>query len=388
MEYALNLEDVHRSVAGCLHCNSCHYGDWPDNHVICPIYAADHTFTHTAGGLMFLAKALIRDQLEYTQHLSELVYTCSACRGCDDQCTMMRAANAYMPLSDIIRLMKYEMVKRELIPERIRSLYDKVREHGDLPNVGQQSGPQVPDEILDENSDVVLYGECFHGGGQWNVFENAISLLRKMQQPVAVFAEGGCCGSTLFDHGFWDQLPAVVQAKADRMKSYDGRTFLFVNPHCQEFTTNHYHLIASDFEQLKGQHISELLETALAEGKLRDAGGDPVTVSYHDPCMLGRGLGITEPPRNVLSALEGVEFVEMNRNRKDSFCCGSKAAGKYFDDFRERTAGERIDEFKETGADLLITACHYCKTIFQQALGDEKDRVKDLCEFVDERTTA
>jgi len=119
MKYAENLAELERSIAGCLHCNSCHYGHWPENKEICPIYSRDHTFTHSAGGLMYLAKALLRGQLEYSQHLSELVYSCTACRGCDDQCLMMRAANGYMPLSDIIRLMKHEMVKRELVPERV-----------------------------------------------------------------------------------------------------------------------------------------------------------------------------------------------------------------------------------------------------------------------------
>ena len=76
----------------------------------------------------------------------------------------------------------------------------------------------------------------------------------------------------------------------------------------------------------------------------------------------------------------------MKRNRKDTFCCGSRAVGEHFADFPETTARQRIEEFEATGADLLITACPYCKSIFQKVLGDGKDRVKDLVELVDERT--
>lgn len=386
MKYAENLAEVERSIVGCLHCNSCHYGHWPENHEICPIYSYDNVFTHSAGGLMFLAKALLRDQMEYTQHLSELVYTCSACRGCDDQCMMMRSANAYMPLSDLIRLMKYEMVKRDLIPERIRSMRKKVEQHGDLKGSAKAVQPVVPDSIKDDDAETVLYGECFHGGKQAEVFASAVNLLEKMQQPVALFAEGGCCGSSLFDHGFWDKLPELVENKSKKMKGFKGRTFVYVNPHCQEFTTNHYQLIASEHEPVKSQHISEVIADALKDKRLKKKKGEKVKVTYHDPCMLSRGLGITEPPREVLSSFDDVEVVEMKRNRQNSFCCGSKAAGTYFDDFRETTARERLREFEQTGADLLITACHYCKTIFRQALGSDKERVKDLCQFVDERT--
>jgi len=386
MQYSLEIAELHGSIGGCLHCNSCHYGNWPENHEICPIYSPDHTFTHSAGGLMFLAKALIRNQMEYSQHLAELVYSCSACRGCDDQCNMMRSTNPLMPLSDIIRLLKYEMVKRDLVPERLKSTRKKIREEGDLLNKGEQSRPQVPPAIMDEQADTVLYAECFHGGGQWNVFVSALNLLEKMEYPIALHAEGGCCGSTLFDHGFWDELPGLVQQKAQRLGSYADKRLLFVNPHCQEFTTNHYGVIADDYQPPTGLHISELLAEALKEGRLKERDGAGVKVAYHDPCMLARGLGITEPPREVLSSFAAVELVELERNRQNTFCCGSRAAGEYFSGFRERTARERLDEFEESGADILITACHYCKTLFQQVLGENRDRVKDLCEFVDERT--
>jgi hypothetical protein len=63
--------------------------------------------------------------------------------------------------------------------------------------------------------------------------------------------------------------------------------------------------------------------------------------------------------------LEGVDLVEMKRNRENSFCCGARAPGEYIPGLSEDTAKERIREFKETEADLLITACAYCKEIFR-----------------------
>ena len=85
--------------------------------------------------------------------------------------------------------------------------------------------------------------------------------------------------------------------------------------------------------------------------------------------------------------MTGVELVEMERNRENSFCCGARTLGNYVPNLAKDTAKERIKEFKATSADLLITACPYCKEMFQKALpAKEKNRVKDLAELVEERT--
>lgn len=386
MKYTTNLEGIENAVNVCLRCNRCHYSEWPNNEEICPIYAYDQTFTYSAGGLMYLAKALLGNQTDYTKEMSELVYTCSACRGCDDLCVILQSVNPDMPLSDIIRLMKYEMVKRGLIPNKIKGMYQTVKEKGDIPNNGKGPDSSMPEKIMSDQADTVLYGECFHTGIQGDIYQTALSVLEKIGKPMGLFTDGGCCGSTLFDHGFWDELPGLVDTKIEKMKGHQDKTFLFINPHCQEFIFNRYEKISLKYETIKGQHISELMVEVLKDGKLTTKNNGKVKVTYHDPCMLGRGLGIYDPPREVLSFFEDVEFVEMKRNRENAFCCGSKAVGKYFSNCPDGTAEERIGEFKETRADLLITACPYCKGIFQKVLGKEKDRVKDLIEFVDDRT--
>ena len=204
---------------------------------------------------------------------------------------------------------------------------------------------------------------------------------------MAQFSEKGCCGSTLYDLGFWDKAESLIKANWEKMQEIKDKTFVFINPHCQEFVVKRYPETVPDSRGLKTQHISQLLAKALKKGKLKSKKSDKIKVSYHDPCYLGRGLGIYDTPRQVLSSLEGVELVEMERNRANSFCCGARAVGSYFPEMAEWTAGERIKEFQATGADLLITACGYCKENFQKVL-PEKDRkqVKDLTELVDERT--
>jgi hypothetical protein len=81
--------------------------------------------------------------------------------------------------------------------------------------------------------------------------------------------------------------------------------------------------IIDDFPGFKGMHFTELLLDAFNEGKLNSKKMAKVKVSYHDPCYLGRGLGLYDAPGQVLGHLKGVELVEMKRNREQSLCCGA-----------------------------------------------------------------
>ena len=98
-------------------------------------------------------------------------------------------------------------------------------------------------------------------------------------------------------------------------------------------------------------------------------------------------MGIYDAPREVLASLKGVELVEMPRNRENSFCCGARTLGEYVPGLSEDTARERAREFEATGAELLITACAYCRDNFRKVMpAEDRARVKDLTELVDERT--
>lgn len=386
MKLTTNLEDLRGSLSACLKCHGCTYGSWPQNQSFCPIYERGKTFTASAGGLLYLAKAVLNHQMDYNSSLADLAYTCAACGACDSQCVIVRSINPNMALSDIIRLLRYELVKRDLIPDGpIKKMYEKVKKNGDLSGNGHERALAVPKELQNAKADMLLVADCLHSDTQVASYTTALGLLAKMKKPVAVLSDSGCCGSTLYDFGFWDELPALVETKWKRIRDSGKKKLLFLNPHCQEFMTNKYPKILDEFDGFKGQHISEVLLDGLTGGKLKRKKGKKITVSYHDPCFLGRGLGIYDPPRQVLRRLDGVQLIEMKRNRDQSFCCGARALGTYFENFSQDTANQRVGEFLDTKADVLITACSYCKDTFRKAMGKEGDRVQDLTEFVSER---
>jgi len=385
MKLATTLEDIQAAASRCLRDARCTYGSWPENHILCPIYWHEPSYTFSGGGYLFLILALLDNKIDFNPSTADFAFTCASCMACDSNCSLIRSHTPYVDILDIIRLLRSEAIKRGFVPEgAAKKMYDQVKKMGDY---GQASSLKLPDKISSDQADTVIFTECTHTKAQKDISEAAVRLIEKIDNPVSQFAERGCCGSTLYDFGFWEQLEPLARANWEKMKAMKDRKFVFINPHCQEFIVKRYPEILPDYYNIDHQHISQLLADAFKKGKLRSKKTDRVKISYHDPCYLGRGLKIYDAPREVLTSLDGVELIEMKRNREDSFCCGARVLGNYVPNLSKDTAKERIKEFKATGADLLITACAYCRDNFQKVIpGKDKAKVKDLVEFVDERT--
>jgi heterodisulfide reductase subunit D len=385
MPTTLTLEDVRGAASLCIKCGNCTYAAWPQNYPLCPMYARDRCYTHSAGGLLYLALALLNKNIEYSQSVAELAFTCTGCLACDAQCGIIRSQKPNVDPWDIVRLLRYECVKRGFIPAgRAKKVHDEIEKKG---HFGEPGGLKLPARLGRGSPGTVIFTECEHVPAQKDVAASVASLLEKLGRPVAQFAGSGCCGATLYDFGFRDEVGPLVKSNWEKMQGLAGKTFVFLSPHCQEFVVKRYPQYVPESRGLKTQHISQVLAKALRSGKLKSQKSDRLKVSYHDPCYLGRGLGIYDAPREVLAALDGVELVEMKRNRQNAFCCGAKAVGGYFGDMAGWTARERLKDFEETGAEVLVTTCAYCLDNFRKALpAQQRGRVKDLTTLADERT--
>jgi heterodisulfide reductase subunit D len=383
MKITTTLDDIQYAASICLKCGGCTYGDWPENHRLCSLYWPDQCFTHSGGGFMSIVAALPTNLLPYDERTADLAFTCAGCLGCDSRCSIIKAHPPQVDMMDMIRALRFEAIKKGLVPKSILKQIEGVAKGNGDP----ETKLNLPKGVENDKADTVIFAECAHTASEKDISAALARVLGKIGAPVAAFAQTDCCGSTLYDYGLWNELAPVMEANWERMKGLTARTFVFTNPHCEEFVAKRYPENIADCSSINHEHISRLLTGAFRDGKLTSKKADKIKVSYHDPCYLGRGLGIYDAPREVLSSLEGVELVEMARNRKSAYCCGARVLGSYFPNQREKMAEERLTEFEATGAELLITACPYCRENFRNVLPTaKKDMVKDLVEFVDERT--
>jgi Fe-S oxidoreductase len=161
------------------------------------------------------------------------------------------------------------------------------------------------------------------------------------------------------------------------------KKIITLSPHSYNVFRNEY---PDSFEIF---HYTQVLRDLIKAGRLKPASNLNIKVTYHDPCFLGRHAGEYEAPREILRAIPGVELVEMERNRQNSFCCGGGSGNFYTDSFgggEDSPSRIRVREADKTGAGILAVACPTCAVMLGEAIKDEgiEERliVKDVSEVV------
>jgi heterodisulfide reductase subunit D len=155
-------------------------------------------------------------------------------------------------------------------------------------------------------------------------------------------------------------------------------------PSCH-YTWSHLHPVLGlppfGFEVL---HASQFLARLLEEGRLK-LGSLEQVVTYHDPCDLGRKSGVFDEPRQVIEAVPGIEFREMDASRRDALCCGGGGDVQMVDDgVTASVADRRLSHAQRTGAKVILSACQQCKRTLMSAARRNKARLRvmDLAELV------
>ena len=161
---------------------------------------------------------------------------------------------------------------------------------------------------------------------------------------------------------------------------------VFNCPGCQRAFRDDWPKLTASALPFDAFHVVELLADRLERGEIAMDRYRPKTiVTYHDPCVLGRWMGIYEAPRRLLAAIPGISVVEMPRNRRDAYCCGAGGMIRYdFADMANLAGADRIAEAEGTGAELLVSACPACLMQLQQSRQRARSRLKvmDMTELL------
>jgi Fe-S oxidoreductase len=195
-----------------------------------------------------------------------------------------------------------------------------------------------------------------------------------------------CCGESIRKTGSEDVFKDLARENIKTFIDNGVKKILVSSPHCYHTFKNEYPEFMVNFEVV---HISQYLGELIEAGRLELTGEYAKKVTYHDPCYMGRHNNIYDEPRYVLTQIPGLELVEMVDSRKDSLCCGGGGGRIWMDTpMEERFSDLRLIQANEVGAEVLITACPYCITNFEESrLNLEYDdvlEIKDITEIVND----
>jgi len=197
-------------------------------------------------------------------------------------------------------------------------------------------------------------------------------------------AKETCCGESIRKTGDEELFKRLARENIKTFIDNGVKKILVSSPHCYHTFKNEYPEFMVNFEVI---HITEYLLELMNAGRLELTKEIEKKITYHDPCYLGRHNGIFDEPREALKKVSGLELVEMPDSRIDSLCCGGGGGRVWMETQKgERFGDLRIDQAIEVGAELLVTSCPYCITMFEDSrvtMGvDEKIEIKDITEII------
>jgi len=274
----------------------------------------------------------------------------------------------------------------------------------------------IPDDIvLDPNAKVLYYVGCT---SSYRRKEMAIAAARIMNEAGVSFNilqdDEFCCGSPILRTGDTNTFEEILNKNLDIIESKGIEIVVFSCAGCYDTFKVDYPL--SRKYDFKVKHTVELFDELIESGQLKLTSNVPITVTYHDPCHLGRNAeryedwdgdvvrlmplisinippkpkrtgskGIYDAPRNILKKIPGLKFVEMERIQEYAYCCGAGAGVKSaFPEMAIKTAKIRIEEAEDSGADILVSACPFCSTNLQDGIMDKNSKLKyfDISELI------
>jgi len=216
------------------------------------------------------------------------------------------------------------------------------------------------------------------------ISQAAVKIMKKAgHQFITLGKDEWCCGSVLLRTGSPDAAMEVMKHNAEAFKNAGATRIITTCSGCYKTLSHDYpeHLGKQGYKVV---HMPELVKEFLTQGKLKFKKND-VVVTYHDPCHLGRHMGMFDIPRDVVKAVPGVKLVEMARCRENARCCG--AGGGMLSANKELAcliAEERIRDAMATKAMILVTPCPFCTLHLKDAAKrlSADIRVMDFSEFV------
>jgi len=417
----MSLEQYKEDMGMCCRCSACKFiplqkVKGSDNSYICPSIARYNFHAYSGGGRVNLGSAAVKNGMNYSDKLLDVVYNCQMCGGCDISCKYAMDMEVLEPI--------YEFRKQAIADKKTNPALEKViaglkKTGAMVPVTGKRGAWAKGLDIKDAGKtkvDVLYFVGCQTSYNQdmWKVAKATAKILDKAGVNFGIQGDAEiCCGCRAQQMGYEKEFIDQAKKNIANIKKTGAKTVVTGCADCYQGLKVLYERydLKPGFEVV---HIAEYLDRLVKAGKLKLKKKVDMSVTYHDPCRLGRlgepwvkwngkripgdrfvfepqkpyrrgANGVYDPPRDLLKAIPGIRFTEMTRIKEYSWCCGAGGGvSESNPEFANWTAQKRIDEAVSTGAEALVTTCAWCEKTFTDALkAGGNIKVYDIVELVE-----
>ncbi len=319
----------------------------------------------------------------------EAAWACTTCGACIDICPV-----GDEPMLDIIDIRRQQVMIEGEFPAQLQTAFRGMERAKNPWGINHEKrldwaeGLNVRTTDQNPEPDVLFWVGCAasYDPQSQKTARAFVQLLDHAGVDFAVLGKRECCtGDSARRAGNEYLYRQLADANVATLNEVKPKLIVATCPHCMNTVGKEYKQIGGDFKVV---HHTEYLASLVAEGRIV-AESSSSTVTYHDPCYLGRHNGVYDAPRNLLNILSN-SVVELPRNRENSFCCGAGGAQfwKEEEEGSERISDNRYREAEQRlfGAEdkVLAVGCPFCKSMLESTPGKGPDAiaVRDIAELL------
>ena len=322
---------------------------------------------------------------------AETLWACTTCMGCVEACPVL------IQHVDLIVALRRHLTMTGDIVNELQGVYRNLENNGNPWGIGWAERADWTEELetpvkLASQGDFeyLLWVGCA-GSFDARARKVTLALVKLLQTAGVDFAilgtEEKCNGEFARRMGNELLFQMLVTENVTNLNGYGTKKIITACPHC-------FNTLSHDYPQFDGHyevfHHSQFIRDLIKAGKLELDLGTVGSLTFHDPCYLGRYNDEYEPPRQVLT-YSGAELTEMDRSRTDSFCCGAGGGRMWLEEEADQRVNTlRIKEALATGASTIGVGCPFCLTMLEDGVKEQEQegaqqyavKVLDLAEVV------
>lgn len=317
----------------------------------------------------------------------ESLWQCTTCGACMEACPVF-----IEQMPKIVDMRRFLVMEEADFPDTMQEAMTSLesRQHPfrgtQATRVDWADGLNIKNISEARDAEVLFWIGC--GGAlierNQKVVRATAQLLEKAGVKFAILGrEEKCTGDPARRIGNEFLFAMMAKDNIETLNGYGVKKIVTSCPHCFNTFRNEYPQFGGSYEVF---HHSEFLAKLVDEGKLSAAMPTDKTVTFHDPCYLGRHNGVTEAPRQLVQ-LSSKQTVEMKMNREQGFCCGGGGGMSFVDEPKDKRVNqERARQALETGADVVAVGCPFCMTMLEDGInakrGERDVKVMDVAELL------
>ena len=389
---AVSIEDLPPTsltdAFACIMCNRCQE--------VCPAYATGKDLSPAAleinkryflnehMGALAAGEASGASLLDYAI-TDSAVWACTACGACTDICPVGNE-----PMLDILDLRRGMVLMEDRYPSEFEGMFRGLERNSNPWNLSSTDrlhwtdGLNVPTVSDNPDADFLWWVGCAPAYDQ-RAQKVARALARILTAAGVSFAVLGrrenCTGDAARRSGNEYLFDQLARKNIETLDAVTPKRILTTCPHCLHTLGKEYPALGGRYEVV---HHTQLLAELKADGRIPSAHLLEGSVTFHDPCYLGRQNGIVDAPREALRET-GLTLTEMPRHGRKSFCCGAGGAQMWKEEEQPMVSEARYQEAAATGAATLAVGCPFCLTMLQDEASRASGspiRVADLAELI------